>query len=126
MYIHTRNSSDRTPNFRVFLKPNNGRLTMEFKVPLAAESYYSAYDDMGRLLFQRPCAQGRTTEEIDLSRFCRGTYVIKFTDREGVCYERWRWSSLETCTGELWRRVARRRPCGREWDWTMASNRQYH
>jgi len=27
-------------------------------------------------------------EEVDLSRFGRGTYVIKFTDPEGVCHER--------------------------------------
>ena len=37
---------------------------------------------------QRPLPTGATLEEMDLSRYGRGTYVIKFTDRDGVCYER--------------------------------------
>jgi hypothetical protein len=43
---------------------------------------------MGKLLFQRPLPVGKETEEVDLSRFGPGTYVIRFTDREGSCNER--------------------------------------
>ncbi len=68
--------------------PNTGRFTVVFQDPLMAESYYSVYDAMGRLLYQRPLATGKTTEEVDLSRFGTGTYVIKFTDPQGTCYER--------------------------------------
>ena len=32
------------------------------------------------------CDQGAS--EVDLSQFGSGTYVIKFTDKEGMCYER--------------------------------------
>ena len=74
--------------FRVHPNPNTGRFTMEFKDPLATESYYSVYDTMGRLLYQRPLPKGAMVEEIDLSRFGKGTYVVKVTDKEGVCYER--------------------------------------
>jgi hypothetical protein len=68
--------------------PNTGHFTVVFPDPLMAESYYSVYDTMGKLLFQRPLPKGKETEEVDLSRFGRGTYVIKFTDKEGSCYER--------------------------------------
>ncbi|MBP8878543.1 MAG: T9SS type A sorting domain-containing protein, partial [Flavobacteriales bacterium] len=56
--------------------------------PLQAESYYSVYDTMGKLLFQRRLPTGATQEEVDLSGFSPGTYVLRFTDRDGVCYER--------------------------------------
>ena len=75
-------------HFTVRPNPNTGRFTMEFKDPLAAESYYSVYDTMGRLLYQRPLPSGKTTEEIDLSRFGKGTYLVKVTDKGGVCFER--------------------------------------
>ena len=68
--------------------PNTGRFTMAFKDPLVAESWYSVYDAMGKLLFQRPLQPGKETEEIDLSRYGKGTYVIKCTDPEGVYHER--------------------------------------
>ncbi|WKZ64862.1 MAG: T9SS type A sorting domain-containing protein [Flavobacteriales bacterium] len=68
--------------------PNTGHFTLSFPDPLMAESYYSVYDTMGKLLFQRPLPQGKETEEVDLSRFGRGTYVVRFTDKEGSCYER--------------------------------------
>jgi hypothetical protein len=68
--------------------PNTGRFTVVFADPLMAESYYSVYDAMGKLLFQRPLPQGKETEEVDLSRFGRGTYVLRVTNREGSCYER--------------------------------------
>ncbi|MEZ4807627.1 MAG: T9SS type A sorting domain-containing protein [Flavobacteriales bacterium] len=68
--------------------PNTGRFTMEFPDPLMAESYYSVYDVMGHLLYQRPLPSGRQTEEIDLTRFGAGTYVLKLTDLEGACFER--------------------------------------
>ena len=68
--------------------PNTGQFTVEFPDPLRAESYYSVYDSMGRLLYQRPLPAGKGTEEVDLSRFGKGTYVIKCTDKEGVYHER--------------------------------------
>ncbi|MBK6343491.1 MAG: T9SS type A sorting domain-containing protein [Flavobacteriales bacterium] len=73
---------------RVRPNPNTGRFTVQFTDPLMAESYYSVYDAMGKLLYQRPLPKGRQTEEVDLSRFGAGTYVIRFTDKEGSCHER--------------------------------------
>ncbi len=68
--------------------PNTGRFTVEFQDPLMAESYYSVYDALGKLLLQRAAAHGQRTQEVDLGRYGPGTYVIKFTDAEGTCYER--------------------------------------
>ena len=68
--------------------PNTGRFTVQFHDPLLAESYYSVYDTMGKLLVQRRLPAGATSEEVDLSRFGRGTYVLKFTSPDGVCHER--------------------------------------
>ena len=68
--------------------PNTGHFTVAFADPLMAESYYSVYDAMGKLLYQRPLPQGRTTEEVDLSRYGPGTYVIRCTARDGVWVER--------------------------------------
>ncbi|MBK9175549.1 MAG: T9SS type A sorting domain-containing protein [Flavobacteriales bacterium] len=68
--------------------PNTGRFTVQFSDPLMAESYYSVYDALGKLLYQRPLPAGATVEEIDLSRFGRGTYLIKLTDPEGARHER--------------------------------------
>ncbi|MCB0764815.1 MAG: T9SS type A sorting domain-containing protein, partial [Flavobacteriales bacterium] len=82
MYSRSRPKPTIRPN------PTTGRFTMEFPDPLMAESYYSVYDVMGRLLYQRPLPSGRRTEEIDLSRFGAGTYVLKLTDPEGACFER--------------------------------------
>lgn len=73
---------------RVYPNPTTGHFTVQFSDPLMAESYYSVYDAMGRLLYQRPLPTGATAEEIDLSRFSKGTYVIKLTDPDGVCFER--------------------------------------
>ncbi len=39
--------------------PNTGHFTLSFADPLMAESYYSVYDTMGKLLFQRPLPQGK-------------------------------------------------------------------
>lgn len=78
----------RPSGFRVYPNPTPGQFTVQFNDPLMAESYYSVYDALGKLLFQRPLPPGRETEEVDLSRFGAGTYVIRFTDREGSCYER--------------------------------------
>ncbi len=68
--------------------PNTGRFTVQFPDPLTVDSFYSVYDSQSRLLCQRPLAAGKETEEIDLSRFGRGTYLLRFTNREGVCNER--------------------------------------
>ncbi len=68
--------------------PNTGRFTVEFSDPLMAESYYSVYDAVGKLLLQRRLPVGATVEEVDLSRFGSGTYVIKFTSPDEVCHER--------------------------------------
>ncbi|HRN37230.1 MAG TPA: T9SS type A sorting domain-containing protein, partial [Flavobacteriales bacterium] len=68
--------------------PNAGRFTMEFTDPLAADSFYSVYDAVGKLLFQRPLAKGTESEEIDLSRFGKGTYLVRITSKDGVCNER--------------------------------------
>ncbi|MBK9149333.1 MAG: T9SS type A sorting domain-containing protein [Flavobacteriales bacterium] len=78
---------------RVRPNPNDGRFTMTVPAPmsvsaLTAERYYSVYNAQGKLLFQRPMPQGQSTEEIDLSHFGAGTYVVRFTDKEGSCYER--------------------------------------
>ena len=73
---------------RVYPNPNTGRFTVEFPDPLMAESYYSVYDALGRLLYQRPLPTGSTVEEVDLSRFGRGTYMIRFTSPDGVQHER--------------------------------------
>ncbi|HRH71349.1 MAG TPA: T9SS type A sorting domain-containing protein [Flavobacteriales bacterium] len=68
--------------------PTPGRFTVEFQDPLMKDSYYSVYDTMGKLLFQRAAAHGQKTEEVDLTGYSKGTYVIRFTDKEGTCYER--------------------------------------
>ena len=74
--------------FRLRPNPTTGQFTMEFQDPLVAKSYYSVFDPMGRLLFQRPLPTGATLEEVDLSRFGKGTYVIKVTDQNSVRVER--------------------------------------
>ena len=68
--------------------PNTGRFTVQFEDPLLADSYYSLFDTMGKLLLQRPLPTGAIVEEVDLTRFGAGSYVIKFTSPDGVCYER--------------------------------------
>ncbi|MCB0756890.1 MAG: T9SS type A sorting domain-containing protein [Flavobacteriales bacterium] len=68
--------------------PNTGRFTVEFDDPLTVDSFYSVYNAVGQLLFQRPLAKGQVSEEIDLSRFAKGTYLVRVSDRNGVCYER--------------------------------------
>ncbi|MBL7940767.1 MAG: T9SS type A sorting domain-containing protein [Flavobacteriales bacterium] len=68
--------------------PTPGRFTVEFQDPLVRDIYYSVYDATGKLLFQRAAAQGQKTEEVDLTGYSKGTYVIRFTDKEGTCYER--------------------------------------
>lgn len=75
---------------RVNIRPNptTGSFTVEFTDPLSADSFYSVYDAVGKLLFQRPLATGQESEEIDLSRFGQGTYLVRITSKEGVCNER--------------------------------------
>lgn len=75
---------------RMGIRPNPtpGHFTVEFQDPLLKDSYYSVYDAMGKLLFQRAAAHGKKTEEVDLTGYAKGTYVIRFTDLDGVCFER--------------------------------------
>lgn len=61
---------------------------MDFPDPLMADSFYSVYDTMGRLLFQRPLHAGQQSEEIDLSHFGKGTYLVRITGKDGVSNER--------------------------------------
>lgn len=68
--------------------PNTGHFTVEFSDPLTADSFYSVNDSVGKLLFQRPLAKGTESEEIDLSRFGKGTYLVRITSKDGVCNER--------------------------------------
>lgn len=72
----------------IYPNPTTGHFTVQFAEPLMADSYYSVYDTMGRLLFQRPLPKGKETEEVDLSRYSKGTYVIKFSSPDGVRHER--------------------------------------
>jgi hypothetical protein len=77
------------PNgFRVNPNPNTGRFTLSFPDPLMADSYYSVYDTMGKLLFEQRLQPGQESEAVDLSRFGKGIYVVRFTSKEGSCYER--------------------------------------
>ncbi len=68
--------------------PTTGRITVEFDDPLERDSFYSVYDELGRLLYQRPLPPGREKEEIDLSRFGNGAYVLRFTLPDSVRHER--------------------------------------
>ena len=76
------------PKPRIRPNPNTGRFTMQFADPLLAESYYSVYDTMGKLLVQRRLPTGATVEEVDLAGYGAGTYVVKVTSPDGVCHER--------------------------------------
>ncbi len=78
----------RISKFRVRPNPNTGHFTVEFEDPLVVDTFYSVYDAMGRLLYQRPLPTGATTEEIDLSRFGKGTFTLKVTDKDKVRVER--------------------------------------
>ncbi|MCB9183433.1 MAG: T9SS type A sorting domain-containing protein [Flavobacteriales bacterium] len=73
---------------RVRPNPNTGRFTVQFDDPLMADSFYSVYDALGKLLYQQRWPPGEQTEEVDLLRFGTGTYVIRFTSPGGSCYER--------------------------------------
>jgi hypothetical protein len=73
---------------RIRPNPTLGRITVQFTDPLMAESFYSVYDTMGRVLYQRPWPKGMASEEVDLGRFGSGTYILKLTTPEGVCTER--------------------------------------
>ncbi len=68
--------------------PSTGQFTVEFTDPLTVDSFYSVNDATGRLLFQRPLVQSAEKVEIDLSRYGKGLYLIRFSDRDGVCAER--------------------------------------
>lgn len=75
-------------NMQLFPNPNHGRFTVEFNDPLSANSFYSVYDAMGLLLYQRPIPKGKEIEEIDLSRFGKGIYLLHFNLKDEVHTER--------------------------------------
>lgn len=82
--------SESVQHLRPSIRPNpsTGRFTVQFDDPLMSDSYYFVYNAMGKLLYQQRWPQGKQSEEVDLSRFGAGTYVIRFTSPEGSCYER--------------------------------------
>ena len=88
LHVGTPPPMDRSRSMQVLPNPNAGRFTVHFEDPLTVDSFYSVYDNVGRLLYQRPLAEGKENVEIDLSRFGKGTYLLRFTNREGVCNER--------------------------------------
>ena len=73
---------------RIHPNPSTGHFTMDFPDPLTVDSFYSVYDATGRLLFQRPLTKSMEQVEIDLSSYGKGMYLIRFSDRDGVCAER--------------------------------------
>ncbi|MBX2978327.1 MAG: T9SS type A sorting domain-containing protein [Flavobacteriales bacterium] len=79
--------SSKQRSVRVYPNPTPGRFNLEFSDPLLRDSYYSVYDATGRLLLQRPLPTSATLEEVDLSRFGRGAYVLRVTDPEGVRHQ---------------------------------------
>lgn len=82
------NHPEAVGRLRVHPNPNTGHFTVAFTDALSADSFYSVYDAVGKLLFQRPLGKGITSEEIDLSRFGKGTYLVRVTGKDGVCNER--------------------------------------
>ncbi|MGB3524743.1 MAG: T9SS type A sorting domain-containing protein [Flavobacteriales bacterium] len=68
--------------------PSSGHFTLDFPDPLTVDSFYSVHDATGKLLFQRPLTKSMEKVEIDLSSYGKGMYLIRFSDRDGVCSER--------------------------------------
>ncbi|MBS1546223.1 MAG: T9SS type A sorting domain-containing protein [Bacteroidetes bacterium] len=87
-YFHVGVAEHERISMRVAPNPGTGRFMLEFPDPLPAGSFCSAYDAVGKLLFQRPLAKGQVSGEIDLSHFGKGTYLVRVTSRDGVCNER--------------------------------------
>jgi hypothetical protein len=81
-------STSTVSSFQVRPNPTHGRITVGFSQPLQRDTYCSVLDATGRLLYQRPLPAGGTEEDIDLSRFGRGTYILRITDPEGQRNER--------------------------------------
>ncbi|MBP6311099.1 MAG: T9SS type A sorting domain-containing protein [Flavobacteriales bacterium] len=73
---------------RIRPNPTTGQFTVSFEDPLLADTFYSVYDSMGKLLYQRPLPSGATTAEVDLAWFGKGMYLLKITDPGGVSTER--------------------------------------
>lgn len=73
---------------RVWPNPTVGQITVEFADRLVIGSYCGLYDTMGRLLHEWALFAGATMEEIDLSRFGKGSFVLKFTKPNGSRYAR--------------------------------------
>jgi hypothetical protein len=76
------------PHVRIRPNPTPGRITMEFTEPVQRNSFYSVLDATGRLLYERPLPPGTIIEDIDLSRFGPGTYILRITDPDGQRNER--------------------------------------
>jgi hypothetical protein len=81
-------STSTVSSFQVRPNPTHGRITVDFSQPLQRETYYSVLDATGRLLYQRPLPAGGTEEDIDLSRFGPGTFILSITDPDGQRNER--------------------------------------
>ncbi len=68
--------------------PSSGRFIVDFNGSRTVDSFYSVYDATGRLLFQRPLSKSMGAVEINLSGYGKGMYLIRFSDRDGICAER--------------------------------------
>ncbi len=73
---------------RIHPNPSSGHFTVDFPDPLTVDSFYSVYDATGKLLVQRPLTKSMEQVEIELSSYGKGMYLIRFSDRDGVCAER--------------------------------------
>ncbi|MBL7980474.1 MAG: T9SS type A sorting domain-containing protein [Flavobacteriales bacterium] len=68
--------------------PNTGTFTLSFASPLMADSYYSVYDTMGKLLFEQRLQPGQESEAVDLSRFGKGIFLVRVSAAQGFYSER--------------------------------------
>ena len=86
--VGIRRANSRILDFGLHPNPSSGHFTMDLPDPLTVDSFYSVYDAMGKLLFQRPLAKSMGAVEIDLSSYGKGMYLIRFSGHDGVCAER--------------------------------------
>jgi hypothetical protein len=64
---------------RVWPNPTSGQITVEFPDRLITGSYCGLYDSMGRLVHEWALLPGTTMKVLDLSRFGKGSFVLKCT-----------------------------------------------